>query len=259
MLVDSHTHIDARMYNKDRHQVLARAREAGVRAIVDVGCDLESSRASVKLARQYAEVFAAIGFHPHSASRMGDSDLEALDELAREPKVVAIGEIGLDFYRNLSPRDMQFEAFKRQLELAERLDMPVIVHSRNAHEEVFAILAEWAKGSKRGKPLGVLHCFSGDVGLGQRYIELGFLLSIAGPVTYASSHASQIAHDLPVDRLLVETDCPFLTPNPYRGKRNEPAYVSLVAQKIGQIRGMPSDVVAEQTAQNAIRLFHLKL
>jgi len=157
MLVDSHAHIDVRLYDKDR---------------------------DLRLAERYADVYAALGFHPHNAAKMSDSDLERLAELAQHPKVVAIGETGLDFYRNLSPREDQIEAFKRQLELAHRLELPVIIHCRNAQEEVLSILEEWARRSKQaGQPLGVLHCFSGDIGLAQRYIEMGFLLSIAGPIT----------------------------------------------------------------------------
>jgi len=266
VLVDSHTHIDMRLYNRDRDQVLERARGAGVAAVVDVGCDLDSSRAAIRLAAQYSEVFAALGFHPHSAAKMRDSDLERLSELAQHPKVVAIGEIGLDFYRNLSPREAQVEAFKKQLALARRLRLPVIVHCRDAQEEVLSILTEWVYGAggvgragRAKEPLGVLHCFSGDRELSQRYIEMGFLLSIAGPITYSSSHALDIAHHIPLDKLLIETDCPFLTPQPYRGKRNEPSNVTFVADRIGEIRGVPSDVVAEHTTANAVQLFGLPL
>jgi len=194
---------------------------------------------------------------------MRDGDLERLSEMAQHPKVVAIGEIGLDFYRNLSPREVQVEAFKKQLALAQGLKLPVIVHCRDAQEEVLSILTEWANGAgavyRVKEPLGVLHCFSGDGELSQRYIDMGFLLSIAGPITYPSSHAQEIAHHIPLDKLLIETDCPFLTPQPYRGKRNEPSNVSFVAEKIGEIRGMPTDVVAEHTTANAVRLFGLPL
>jgi len=266
VLVDSHTHIDMHPFNKDRDRVLERARGAGVVAIVDVGCDLASSREAVRLAALYPEVFAAVGFHPHSAARMRDDDLERLSELARQPKVVAIGEIGLDFYRNLSPKEIQIEAFKKQLTLARGLKLPVIVHCRDAQEEVLGILAGWADGivgvdgaDGMTESIGVLHCFSGDSELSQRYIEMGFLLSIAGPVTYPSSGAFEIAHHIPLDRLLIETDCPYLAPQPYRGKRNEPANVTLVAEKISEVRGVPSDVVAEHTTANAARLFRLPL
>jgi len=258
LLVDSHAHIDVPLYDEDRDQVMARAREAGVAAVVNVGCDLDSSAASIRLAERYDDVFAALGFHPHNAARISDGDLERLAELAQHPKAVAIGETGLDFYRNLSPKEEQIKAFKGQLELAQRLNLPVIIHCRNAQEEVLSILEQWAGGSKRAsQPLGVLHCFSGDIQLAQKYIEMGFLLSIAGPITYSSSHALEIALNMPLDKLLIETDCPFLTPRPHRGKRNEPSYLSFIVEKIGEIKGMPSDLVAEHTAKNAIRFYRL--
>jgi TatD DNase family protein len=255
VLVDSHSHLSMRQFDKDRDRVMARARDAGVVAMIDVGLDLESSRAAIGLAEKYAGVFATVGFHPHSASQMKDGDVERLAELAQHPRVVAIGEIGLDFYRNRSPREAQVAAFKKQLSLARELGLPVVVHSRQANDEVLGILTDWAGGSSG--PLGVLHCFSGDGELGRRYIEMGFLLSFAGPVTYSKSSAVEVAGELPLDKLLIETDCPFLAPEPYRGKRNEPSYVSLVAERIGEVRGEPGGVVAQRTAENAIRLFQL--
>ena len=257
MLVDSHAHIGAPRFDSDRDKVMERAREAGISFVFDVGSDLESSKKAIGLTQQYDEVYAVIGFHPHNASRMINGDLETLAELTQQPKVVAIGEIGLDFYRNLSPRDTQIESFKRQLELAEKLGLPVVIHSRDAQQEVLGILTDWAEHSGQDKPLGVLHCFSGDIELAGRYIEMGFLISIAGPVTYRNSHAVDIARDIPLEKLVVETDCPYLAPHPYRGKRNEPSYLSFVVEKIGQIRGIPSDLIAEQTTNNAIRLFRL--
>ncbi len=257
VLIDSHSHIDMHHFDKDRDSVMERAREAGVAAVIDVGCDLPSSEAAVALAERYDEVFAVVGFHPHSAADMGNGDIDRLERLARHPRVVAIGEIGLDFYRNLSPREAQVEAFERQLDLARDLGLPVVIHSRQASDEVFAILSNWAAGSS-GMP-GVLHCFSGDRDIAGRYIDMGFFLSIAGPVTYAKSSAADIARHLPLGRLLIETDCPFLTPHPYRGKRNEPSYVSLVADRIGEIRGIPGGEVARCSAGNAIRLFRLPI
>ena len=257
MLVDSHAHIGARAFNKDRDKVMERAREAGVRAVVDVGSDLESSNTAIELSRQYDEVYAVVGFHPHNAARMANGDLEKLAELARQPKVVAIGETGLDFYRNLSPRRDQIEAFKSQLGLAEELGLPVVIHSRNAQEEVLSILTEWAGRSRLDRPLGVLHCFSGDAALAEKYIAMGFLISIAGPVSYRNSHAAEVARAVPLEKLVIETDCPYLAPEPYRGKRNEPCYVSLIADRIGEIRGIPGLTVAEQTATNALTLFRL--
>ena len=231
LLVDSHAHIDAHAYDRDRDQVVARAEEAGVGVIINAGFDLKSSRASIELAQQYTGVYVALGVHPHSAVKVMDGDLKELAQLSREPKVVAIGEIGLDFYRNLSPREVQVKVFREQLEMAHRLDLPVIIHSRDAGEEVFAILAEWA-GQRKSNPLGVLHCFSGDTELAEKYIEMGFLISIAGPVTFPSSGSAQVAQHIPLDRLLIETDCPYLTPLPHRGKRNEPAYLPLVAKRL---------------------------
>jgi len=258
LLVDSHAHIDAPVYDKDRDQVVARAEAAGVSVIINAGFNLESSRASIKLAQNYAGVFVAVGVHPHNAAKVKNGDLNQLAKLSREPRVVAIGEIGLDFYRNLSPRETQITVFKQQLELAQSLGLPVIIHSRNAGQEVFAILSEWALNCQN-KPVGVLHCFSGDLELAGKYIELGFLISIAGPITYSSSNSAQIAQSIPLDMLLVETDCPYLTPVPHRGKRNEPAYLPLVVERIGQIRRVPPVEVAEKTAQNAIRLFRLRV
>ena len=257
MLIDSHSHIDLKQFNKDRDAVVQRARDRGVAAMIDVGCDLASSESAIELAERYGEVFAAVGFHPHSASEMRDSDLDRLAELAKSRKVVAVGEIGLDFYRNLSPRETQMEAFRKQLALARELRLPVVIHSRQADDEVLSMLTEWAGRSKEA--LGVLHCFSGGVELSRKYIDMGLFISIAGPVTYPSSSAVEVARDIPLDRLLIETDCPFLTPEPYRGKRNEPAYVSLVAEKIAEIRQVSVDLVEEHTSRNAARLFKLPL
>ncbi len=257
MLVDSHAHIGEPRFDMDRDKVMERAREAGVSLVIDVGSDLESSKKAIGLTQRYGEVYAVIGFHPHNASKMMNGDLERLAELTQQPKVVAIGEIGLDFYRNLSPRDTQIEAFKRQLQLTEKLGLPVVIHSRDAQQEVLGILTDWAERSEQDKPLGVLHCFSGDTDLAERYIEMGFLISIAGPVTYRNSHAVEIARAIPLEKLVVETDCPYLAPYPYRGRRNEPSYLSFTVEKIGQIRDIPSDVVAEHTARNAIQLFRL--
>ena len=260
MLIDSHTHLDMRVYNKDREQVVQRARQAGVVAVIDVGCDIRSSEVAIRLAERYDEVYATVGFHPHSAAEMRHGDMERLAGLARHPKVVAIGEIGLDFYRNLSPREAQVQAFERQLALAREQGLPVVIHSREARDEVFDILSRWAGESQPADtPVGVLHCFSGDADLARRYIELGFLISIAGPVTYPPSSAAEVARDIPLDSMLIETDCPFLTPQPYRGKRNEPSYVSFVSQRVAELRGMPAEVVAERTAANAVRLFRLPL
>jgi TatD DNase family protein len=262
MLIDSHAHIDLPNFDKDREQVFARARQGGVRAVVNIGLDLESSRASLEMARQYDDVFSTVGFHPHEASELKDDDLKVLAEMAKDEKVVAVGEIGLDFYRNLSPRKSQEEAFRKQLDLAVELGLPVVVHCRQAHKEVFNILSGWVRATLSAGRLrrGVIHCFSGDIELAQRYIEIGFYISLAGSVTYPSAgELVQVAREIPLDRLLLETDAPFLAPQAYRGKRNEPAYIALIAEKVAQVREVPREVVAGAAAKNTISLFRLPI
>ncbi|MHB1134116.1 MAG: TatD family hydrolase [Chloroflexota bacterium] len=261
-LVDSHAHLDDEAFAADRADVLARARAAGVTRIVSVGADLASSRANVALAASTPGVWASVGVHPHEAAGLNEAaglDEAALAELrslAAQPRVVAIGEIGLDFYRDLSPRPAQQAAFRAQLALARELGLPAIVHDREAHDEVLAVLREWAGAYPAAR--GVLHCFSGDEALARAAIELGFYISLAGPVTYANARRLQsLAAILPLERLLVETDCPYLTPVPRRGQRNEPALVALVAEKVAALRGLaPADLAAATTA-NARRLFGL--
>lgn len=262
MLIDSHAHIDLPNFRGDREPVLRRAREQGIKAIVNIGLDLNSSLASLELAQNYNDIFTTVGFHPHEAAKMTDNDLKALAELAEDPKVVAVGEIGLDFYRNLSPREDQIEAFKKQLQLSTELKLPVVIHCRQAHKETFDILSEWVKASPSANSYerGVIHCYSGDIEMAHRYINLGFYISLAGSVTYPSAvELVEVAREIPLDNLLVETDCPFLAPQAYRGKRNEPAYVTLTVGKIAQIRRVAAGVVAETAAQNTINLFGLPI
>jgi TatD DNase family protein len=261
LLIDSHAHIDLPEFNKDRDQVLERARRRGVRAVINAGLDAESSRQALAMAKKYEDVFVAVGFHPHEASKMKEGDLESLAELTKDLRVVAIGEIGLDFYRNLSPREAQLEVFQKQLDLAVELKLPVVVHCRQAHKEVYDILSAWVKvnpadNSRRG----VIHCFSGDIAMARRYIELGFYISLAGSVTYPSAgDLVEVARELPLERLLLETDAPFLAPQAYRGKRNEPAYMVHTAGKVAEIRQAPVEAVAEAAAGNTIELFRLPL
>jgi TatD DNase family protein len=209
MLIDSHAHIHLSNFDRDREQVFARARQGGVRAIINIGLDLESSQASLELARKYDEVFSTVGFHPHEASKMTDDALKALAEIAQDNKVVAVGEIGLDFYRNLSSRRSQEKAFRKQLDLAIELGLPVVIHSRNSHKETFNILSDWVRStlSVGRRRRGVIHCFSGDIEMAQRYIDIGFYISLAGSVTYPSAgDLVQVAKEMPLDRLLLETD-----------------------------------------------------
>lgn len=260
-MIDSHAHLDFPQFDADRAAVLDRARAAGVTAIVCVGADLESSRRAVALAATQPQVYASVGVHPHDAKTLDGAALAALRELAVKPKVVAIGEIGLDFYRDLSPRDVQRRAFQAQLAWAAGLNKPVIVHDREAHDEVLTALTGWAAGLA-GSPLagrvGVLHSFSGDLAMAEQAIALGFFVSISGPVTYQNARRlSEVVAALPLDRLLVETDCPYLPPHPHRGRRNEPAYVRLVVERIAAIKGLPVEAVAAATSANAQRLFGL--
>lgn len=256
-LVDTHTHLDFAQFDADREQVLGRAWATGLVAIVNAGADLPSSRAGVELAREHERVFAAVGVHPHDAKDVNADALAELETLARAPKVVAIGEIGLDFYRDLSPRPAQRAAFEAQLDLAARLRRPVIVHDRDAHAEVMGILRTWAGMSPLAEK-GVLHCFSGSLEMALEAVELGFLISIAGPITYTNARKlPEIAASLPLDKLLIETDCPFLAPHPHRGQRNEPAYVRLVAQAVARARGIPVAEVARATTANAVRVLGL--
>jgi len=264
MLVDTHAHLDMSWFDGDREAAIERARQAQVVAIVDVGIDLESSRRAVRLAAEHDQVYAAVGVHPHYARRLDGASLAALRELAQQPKVVAIGEIGLDFFRDLSPRDAQRRAFEAQLAWAGKLGKPVVVHDRDAHEEVLATLVDWAKemqASPLAGRLGVLHTFSGDLAMAEKVLSLGFYVGVSGPVTYRDEHRlPEIVRAVPMERLLVETDCPYLPPEPHRRprQRNEPAYVRLVAERIAELRGVPLSAVAEATTANARHLFGLR-
>lgn len=255
MLVDSHAHLDDRRFDDDREEVIARAAAAGLGALLTVGVDLESSRAAVALAQQHAGIYAAAGIHPHEASRADAAALSALEKLCCEDKVVAVGEIGFDFFYKHSTVDEQRTAFVAQLQIARRLHKPVIIHDRDAHAESMDVLREHGRGLR-----GVLHCFSGDRAMALAAIELGFYISFAGPVTFTNARGLQaLAAELPLERMFVETDCPYLTPHPFRGQRNEPARVALVAAKIAELRGLAEERVAAVTAANAAALFGLPL
>ncbi len=255
-LMDSHAHLDAGQFDADREQVIARAEAAGVRYIINAGAGMESSQAGIALAEAYPGIYAAVGVHPHEARVWCEAVLSKLRVLAQHPRVVAIGEIGLDFHYNFSPREMQLQAFQEQLALARQVGKPVIIHDREAHAETVSILREWARGQKH--PGGVLHCFSGDLAMAKQAVELGFLIGIAGPVTFANARKlPEIVHHLPLDKLLLETDCPYLSPHPYRGQRNEPAYVRLVAQRVAEIKSLTLVEVARVTTANVAWLFGL--
>jgi TatD DNase family protein len=253
ILVDTHAHLDDARFEADLDHVISRALHAQVQAIITIGADLDSSRAAIALAEQYPQIYAAVGIHPHEAARVTDDDLKELARLSEHPKVVAIGEIGLDFYRNLSPRDSQRDVFTAQLRLAMDKGKPVVIHDRDAHAETLAILTELAQDWR-----GVLHCFSGGYEMAIEALELGFDLSFAGPVTFKNArNLHALVPRLPLERLLIETDCPWLAPHPHRGKRNEPAHVGLVAAKIAELHSVPLEHVAAITTTNAEQLFGL--
>ena len=252
MLIDSHAHLDMKDFDKDRSKVLERAKRGGIAHIVTVGTDLDSSSAALDLARKYDFIYSAIGYHPHNADVCNPQSLDKLAQMASEQKVVAWGEIGLDYYRGYSSPDEQLKMFLRQLEIAHDLNLPVIIHDREAHSDVLKILKKMGKGERKG----VIHCFSGDTDLALALIELGYYISIPGTVTYKNaSQVKDVAASLPLQYMLVETDAPFLAPVPERGTRNEPLFVTFTAQEIARLRGIEFDEVALQTSKNTKTLF----
>lgn len=252
LLVDSHAHLDSGQYDQDRHAMIERAKQNGISHILTIGCDIKSSRDSIAIAEQYEHIFAAVGVHPHDATEISSTTLDILGKMLEHPKVVALGEIGLDYYRDRSPRDIQQRAFREQIRLAQKAKKPIIIHDRDAHEDVLRILEE----ENAGETGGVLHCFSGDLTMAQRCLELGFYLSFPGPITYPKNEQTRdIVKALPMNRMLVETDCPYLSPQKFRGKRNEPAYVRYTAEKMAEIKGISIEDVARITSRNCHDLF----
>lgn len=254
MLFDSHAHIDDNRFDSDRLETIERARENGVTGIINIGADMASSARSVALAQAHEGIYAAVGIHPHDAKAAVKADYDRMAEwVEQEKKVVAIGEIGLDYYYDLSPREVQQEVFIRHIDLARQLRKPIIIHDRDAHGDVMNIVKKEAKGI-----IGVFHCYSGSLEMAKEVLKLGFYVSFAGPVTFAkSTKLKEIAAAVPLERLLVETDSPYLTPHPHRGRRNEPAHVRLVAEEVARLRGLSLEAVAEATTQNVKQLFHI--
>jgi TatD DNase family protein len=253
-LIDTHAHLDMPEFEKDLPQVIERAHGAGVGTIVIVGTDPASCTRTIEIAEHYPHIFAILGVHPHNAAEVQERDLEQLQVLAQHEKVRAWGEIGLDFFRNLSPQPIQKERFRQQIAIAKGLKLPVVIHSRAATEETIACLKE-EKASEVG---GVIHCFSGDQGAAKRYLEIGFVLSIPGVITFPKNQTLRdVVKGLPADGFIVETDCPFLTPAPHRGKRNEPAYVRLTAEAVARVRGESLAQIATQTTETACRVFNI--
>jgi TatD DNase family protein len=262
MLVDSHCHLQDSQFDADREEVLDRAREAGVSAFVVVGTDLESSWRGVDLADSHSDVYAAVAVHPHNAKNLDDRTMGALERLADSPKVVAVGEIGLDHHRMLSPPEAQLDAFRRQLDLARRLSLPVVIHSRDADEETYRVLAPYEEQAlpdwPKDRPLGVMHCFAGDLTLALRYIQIGFILSIPGTCTYPKAdRICAVASGIPLRWMAVETDAPYLAPQARRRSRNEPAYLVDTVTRIAELRGDSFQNVASGTALATAWLFGL--
>lgn len=254
-LIDSHAHIYYKDYVGDFEEMLQRAEDCGVAAILVVGTDIESSRQSVELASKYRQIYAAVGIHPHDASRVTEKCYEIIRELAlSHEKVVAIGEIGLDFYRDRSPRDEQEIVFRRFMQMANELNKPVIIHDRDAHQRILAVLRDEKKCS------GVLHCFSGDADMAKEVIEMGYYISIPGTITYPNNETQRnVVRSTSIEKILLETDCPYLTPVPHRGKRNEPAYVAYAAEQVAELKGLTVEDVARITTKNVCDLFGIKL
>jgi TatD DNase family protein len=252
-LVDSHAHLDSKPYKDDLDAVMERAGDYGVGHILTVGCNLDSSRASIDLALRYPNVYASVGIHPHDADTVDDKTFDELTRMIESvDKVVAVGETGLDFYRDHSPRELQKSSFRRHIRLAKDTGKPLIIHDREAHDDVVRIMQE-EHAAEIG---GVLHCFSGDLIMARKCVEMGFYISFAGPLTYPKNDALRaIAQALPIDVMLVETDCPYLSPQNRRGKRCEPAYVRTTAEKLAELKGLTLEDVARITSLNAWRLF----
>ncbi len=256
MLFDSHAHINDERFDEDRDEVIEHLRENSIDLVVNPGADMPSSRSAVELANKVDFIYSAVGVHPHDVETMTDKDLEELKNLAKEnEKVVAIGEIGLDYYYDLSPRELQKEWFIKQIELANELGLPFIVHDRDAHGDTFDIIKKY-KAPETGC---VLHCYSGSLELALEYIKMGCFISIPGTVTFKNNRKTvEVAENIPIEWMFIETDSPYLTPVPYRGKRNDPSKVRYVAEKVAELRGISYEEVCEITKENAKKFFNIK-
>jgi len=263
LLVDSHAHLEGERYDGDRDQVLSRARETGVQTIVAIGSGTGpgSLDCGIKLAEQHDFIYATIGIHPHEAKLAGDSDFQELEQLAKRPKVIAVGEIGLDYFYDHSPREVQQQVFVKQMELARSAKLPIVIHNRpsqdseNAWDDFFNLIGQHWASSGLG---GVLHCFTGTWAHAKRALDLGFMISFAGNITFPKAQQIRdVAKEVPLDRMFIETDCPFLAPVPNRGKRNEPAFVKEVARQLGELRGLSTEDIGRQTAKNFYKFFKI--
>ena len=255
MLFDTHTHLNDAAFEQDREEVIHRAHEEGVSLLVNVGYNRKTIEQTLELTRKYEFIYAAIGWHPHDASELREGDLEWIEEVAKtHPKVVAIGEMGLDYYWDNSPREVQKEVFRKQIALAKRIKKPIVIHDRDAHRDVVDILKE--EGAEEVG--GVMHCFGGSTEIAKECLELNFYISFGGPLTFKNAKKpKEVAEAIPLERLLIETDSPYLTPHPFRGKRNESSYVRHVAQSLAEIKGVSYEEICRITMENGRRLFRI--
>lgn len=254
MLFDTHAHLNAEQYNEDLEQVIERAKSEKVEKIVVVGFDRPTITRAMELIEAYDFMYAAIGWHPVDAIDMTDEDLAWIKELSQHEKVVAIGEMGLDYYWDKSPKDVQKEVFRRQIALAKEVNLPIIIHNRDATEDVVTILKEEGAAEVGG----IMHCFTGSHEIAKACMEMNFYISFGGPVTFKNAKKpKEVVKDIPSDRLLIETDCPYLTPAPFRGKRNEPSYVKYIAEQIAELREISFEELAALTTENAKKVFRI--
>ncbi|MEL3973759.1 TatD family hydrolase [Rossellomorea oryzaecorticis] len=254
MLFDTHVHLNAEQFNEDLEEVISRAKEAGVGKMVVVGFDRPTIERAMELVEHYDFLYASVGWHPVDAIDMTDEDLAWIEELSSHPKVVALGEMGLDYHWDKSPKDVQKEVFRKQIHLAKKVKLPIIIHNREATQDIVDILRE--EGAEEVG--GIMHCFSGSPQIAQECVDMNFYISLGGPVTFKNAKKpKEVAQEIPLERLLIETDCPYLAPHPNRGKRNEPAYVKLVAVQIAELKGISVEEVERITTENANKLFNI--
>ncbi|WP_282174171.1 TatD family hydrolase [Cytobacillus firmus] len=252
MFFDTHAHLNAEQYNEDLQEVIDRALSEGISNIVVVGFDRPTIEKAMELTEKYEFIYASVGWHPVDAIDMTEEDLLWIEELSSHPKVVALGEMGLDYYWDKSPKDIQKEVFRKQIRLAKKVKLPIVIHNRDATADIVEILKEEGAGAVGG----IMHCFSGSPEIAQECVNMNFYISLGGPVTFKNAKKpKEVADVIPLEKLLIETDCPYLTPHPHRGKRNEPSYVKLVAEQIAEIKGLSTEEVAQATTENAKKLF----
>lgn len=252
MLFDTHVHLNAEQYEDDLQEVINRALEKGVQNMVVVGFDEPTIKKAIQIAETYDFIYASVGWHPVDAIDMTDEHLAWIEELAQHPKVVALGEMGLDYHWDKSPKEVQKDVFRRQIRLACKVNLPIIIHNRDATEDVVTILKE----EHVEEVGGIMHCFTGSIEVAKQCMDMNMYISFGGPVTFKNAKKpKEVAAELPLDKLLIETDCPYLTPHPFRGKRNEPGYVSYVAEQIAELKGITYEELADITTANAKKLF----